>query len=251
MQKHPIHNFIALVEFDRKLTDLERLIKQKQDDIIQLKEKHDQADQLAIQANLSMRDTQKVVDFCELRARDLEASAVEKKQILENVTLPRARRSAQLALDHIHQEQEQNERKMIASWDGLERARVKVVEQNKLVVEQQDKVTQSVEAAEAVVVQFEQDYKDLDKDRQVLVDKVPEEWLEKYVSMRGRVDNPVVQVQGQACGACFFLLATPDRIALQMKALRQCGNCFRFLYHQSLIEGDQESGVEPEDEQEK
>jgi predicted nucleic acid-binding Zn-ribbon protein len=243
MEKHPIHTLIELVEFDQGLRSVDLELQKNKDAIELLRLKEREADKLADSAKQVFREAQKKVDGCELLSKELEQSASEKKKILETVTMPRAQRSAQTEIDHVHQEQERNERIMIAAWDGLERARVALKKQELVVKKQHDKVADQVAELEVVATQLRSKHEQRKENRPELVKQVPEEWLAKYTSMSNQVSNPVVPMEGNACGACFFMLSPRDRIAvLQAQSVRQCGQCFRFLYDGSLLHPDKPEG---------
>ena len=72
---------------------------------------------------------------------------------------------------------------------------------------------------------------------------VPEEWLEKYEVMKGRVPDPAVPIMNGTCSACFYTLSPEDSLSLGRKALLQCKSCFRFIYKLEEKQKDQKETV--------
>src|SRR5260221_635295 len=89
---------------------------------------------------------------------------------------------------------------------------------------------QGILSLEQANAELQQKLNALQQDRPAKEQLVPQEWLDKYASMRSKVENPVVPVAGDSCSACYYMISAPDLQALRRQKLVQCKDCYRFLY---------------------
>jgi len=222
--------FIDLVTFDQNLIKIERDmnkmqevektfaddVKRLHDDFLDVKHAKDQA--------------RKAIDEKELYMKVLDAKESEMKHKLDSVANQKEYKSLQREVAVLNEKRVQHEQDLLSIWNRFDvldksyeakhQAYQNLVEtMNRQMQETQKEITQSA-------LQLDQ----LETERELKLQGIPQEWLDMYVNMKGRVNNPVVPVVSESCDACFYSITPRDLQILRQNKLLQCRDCYRLLY---------------------
>ena len=85
------------------------------------------------------------------------------------------------------------------AWNTVETAEKDLKVQQTTVQEQQETYKEEKKEKEQKLKDLHQQYKELEGQRSGTTDSIPEEWLSTYEHMRGRVPDPVVEVDRGSC----------------------------------------------------
>ncbi len=232
---HPFQTFIALVNFDQQIHDL--IIKKNSiaQDIIAIGQQLQHDEEQLVHNKKIILEAKKAVDMIELDMKTLDQKEKRTKKKLEQVLNYKESEALYREIEQLAAKQYLLEESLLQAWHGLEKIErsdseyQKMYRQRKtdsLVLLEQKKNAQGV--IQAAIEQHEHER----EQRQV---GIPEEWLRKYDMMRLQVDNPVVAVESDSCGACFHELSKQELMKLRHGALLECKICFRFLYDKNVM----------------
>lgn len=237
MNESPFKAFIELISFDRSLNALEHELLRLDKEILIIKDQQDSLNAEYDALKKTVHEAQKKVDALELDSKALDQKEITAKERLENVTNHKEYQSGKAELEKIKSKQHELEKEIIEAWATLEN-RQKLFERSKKETEhklaERQETLQQIEQKKAALITQHQE---LMAQRPQKEQGVPAEWLEKYASMRSRVDNPVVPVDRGSCSACFYRVSDQDMILLGRHKLLQCKDCYRFLYTESPKNG--------------
>ena len=230
MKSIEFQKFIDLVTFDQNLIKIERDmtkmqevektfaddVKRLHDDFLDVKHAKDQA--------------RKAIDEKELYMKVLDAKESEMKHKLDSVANQKEYKSLQKEVAVLNEKRVQHEQDLLSIWNRFDvldksyeakhQAYQNLVEtMNGQMQETQKEITQSA-------LQLDQ----LETERELKLQGIPQEWLDMYVNMKGRVNNPVVPVVSESCDACFYSITPRDLQILRQNKLLQCRDCYRLLY---------------------
>ncbi len=238
MNETSFQGFINLVELDAKIDTLaleaESLKKQIADLEAQIA-----ATQLRTQNAYQKAHTlRKSVDALELELKALEELQHEKKFRLGLASSPKEFFSLEHEIAALEKKHAQADEQGIETINQLEEAQ---------------KAYESLKAQEPVEIdqkrhalaELESRFKYVTDLRHAYVEQhgqfekgVPDELLAKYASMKGRVQNPVVEILRDSCSACFYAINKPDLLAAEKHQLITCKDCYRLLYKGSYGKQD-------------
>jgi len=222
--------FIDLVTFDQNLIKVER-------DIIKMKEIEQSFVADAERLNEDFLDmkgakdsARKAVDEKELYMKILDTEESEIKQKLDLVSNQKEYKSLEKELAVVNEKRLQHEQELIGLWNKFDildksyeaKRQVHDTLVNALQIQIQDN-KKEIALLVGQVNKFE-------SERLVKIEGVPQEWLDIYVNMKGRVSDPVVAVVGESCDACFYSVTSRDLQLLRQNKLLQCRDCYRLLY---------------------
>jgi predicted nucleic acid-binding Zn-ribbon protein len=236
MENHPFSRFINLVTFDQKIQSLENQKIALQNEISAVKQ----------QENESLRDiedmrnrifqSKKRVDEQELEMKVLDQKEKDKKKHLENLADYKDYQAIKSEIEHIQRLQYEQEKNVLDAWHQLENAQQSL--DKKTITH-----TQQLEAFHQRIKELAQKYTDLDNElagliaqREAMQEDVPAEWLEKYIMMRARVSDPVVEIFHNSCGVCSQMITAQDMVKARRGGLIQCQTCYRLLYAPEIME---------------
>ena len=230
MRSIEFQTFIDLVTFDQSLVKIERDIKKSQEiqnallaDIERLQE-----DFLDIKtAKLQAR---KAVDEKELYMKVLDSKESELKIKLESISNQKEYKSLEKETLVVNAERMEHEQELLVLWNKLDGLEKTYEFKLKLHEEQAAKFHAEVEKIKNEVADLQAQLESLNTLRIEKQKNVPQEWLDMYVNMKGRVPNPVVPVVNDSCDACFYSVTPRDLQALRKNKLLQCLDCYRLLY---------------------
>ena len=230
MSDYPVQSFIDLVNFDQSTYAIEDEIHQVEKHISDLA-----ISQEGLQTDLGlakgvMQDARKVVDRAELQMKELEQQEREEKKRLDQVSNQKEYQSVLKEVSLLKKKQHDYEETLLVAWNKLEVAK-KEYELRQVEFEQKlVDLAKTVEEKKEKLITLRSDLEVRNGQREERKKNIPPEWLEKYVLMRSRVDDPVVSVVLGNCSACFYNLPPQDFLELKRKKMLQCKGCYRFLY---------------------
>jgi len=230
MSKSPLQKFINLIEFDRSVGQAKKEIHKIEEEINSFKVEEALLQQKIERTKKMVHEARKQVDEKELEMKELDQQEKAKKTRLDQVKNQKEYQSIKFEIDAISKQQIEVEVDLLGVWSKLEKTQ-KEVEQASQEIEPK------IKEIKEKIIQFEQKKKEAHQEVDRLVQEskkqqegVPEEWLEKYEAMKGRVHDPAVPIVNGTCSACFYSLLSEDALLLGRKALLQCKSCFRFIY---------------------
>ena len=234
MNQQKLKNFITLVTFDKSLMDVAHKVKiaqgayQKLDDQLQQLEKD-----LEFHAS-KQRDIKNQLHDQELKVKELQDQEEHLIAASQSVTNSKEYEAANKEIDRIKFSRDQQEQRMMQLTN-----KVSVIHKDYQTAQaasqiEKDTLMALMDQEKLLIQELHNDMTKLMHDRQSKLLDIPDEWLNTYETMRGRVSNPVVPVNQDSCSACFYFMAARDMQDLKDKGLLQCKDCFRFLYHEQV-----------------
>ena len=182
------------------------------------------------QNSLKKRDIKKQLDMQELKVKTLQEQEKQHLEVVESVSNSKEFDAASKELEFVKFERNTQEQKMLHHMNKLEHAEKEYA----TVVLKAEADIIGIQVAlnsESLMLQdLNTQIAGLQKERISKLDFVPEQWLDLYENMRGKVNDPVVAVNQESCSACFYLISSRDLQALYKQELLQCKDCDRFLY---------------------
>jgi len=232
MKSIEFQTFIDLVTFDQGLVKIERDIKKSQEiqesllaDIQRLQEDFEDIKIAQLQAR-------KDVDAKELYMKVLDEKESELKKKLASISNQKEFKSLEKETLVINADRMRHEQELLVLWNKLEGFNKTYELKHTLYEEQAAKFHAEVEKIKNEITALHAQLVDLEAQRLEKQKNVPQEWLDMYVNMKGRVANPVVPVVNDSCDACFYSVTPRDLQILRNNKLLQCRDCYRLLYVQ-------------------
>ena len=235
MNNHPFHRFIELINFDQSACALLEKNAQLEKEIADMGRQINEIEEQQVKNHRAVIEAHKTVDRMELETKELHQKEQDKKAKLSQLTHYKESASLQREIDQIQAQQHEQEDELLQAWHLLEVAVKEKERTDKLAAEKRAHVLEELERKKQEKETIINELLVYEKSREEYKHGVPQEWLEKYESMRPRVANPVVPVEGTHCSACFHELSHQEIIRLERGALLECKLCFRFLYHNKLL----------------
>ena len=240
MTDTPFHLFLNLVEFDRTIVSINNDIESFENDIKTLDQQEQERLERLEQVQQRLRNARKIVDEQELIMKELDQKIRAKKKQMDEIADARSYRSFKTEVDTLNRQQVDQESLVMQAWNTVETAEKDLKVQQAVVQEQQETYKEEKKKKEQKLKNLHQQYKELEGQRSGKTGTVPEEWLETYEHMRGRVSDPVVEVDRGSCSACSYSIPNQDLIRLKRRALLQCKGCFRFLYDETAQQAEEQ-----------
>jgi len=240
MNDTPFQVFLNLVEFDRNIVAINNEIESLENDIQLLNQQEQERLDRLKQVQQRLHNAHKIVDEQELVMKELDDKIREKKKQMDEISDVRAYRSFKTEIDTLNKQQVDQETAVMQAWNTVETAQKDVADQQAKAKEEEAAYKKEKEEKEHKLKELQQKYQELEKQRTTKTTAVPEEWLETYEHMRGRVSDPVVPVDRGSCSACFYSIPNQDLIRLKRRALLQCKGCFRFLYDETAQQAEEQ-----------
>ncbi|MHB9148420.1 MAG: zinc ribbon domain-containing protein, partial [Candidatus Amoebophilus sp.] len=222
--------FISLVKLDSYLYDLSQKYIKTQENLICLDQQICTLNSQLKQAEAKLQEFKRNIDFKELELKTLDVSAQGLQAKLNRISGPQQFLSLQTELDKLFLERSKQEDVLIWLWNELEQNelnyKVFVLE----IQESLKKLEFDYKKLQMALIELAQEKQQYELQRPELLDKVPQDWLSDYLSMKEKVVNPVVAVKNQSCGACFCVISVQDLASLNKRKLLHCKECYRLLY---------------------
>lgn len=230
MNSDPFFTFLAFVTQDAAILQSQKKIAQlsfnKQTLIDDLKK----LEEALKDAQLKAHTAKKNLDAQELEIKILRDRQRSLKNKLESSSSPKEYFSLETELKTIAQDIDTQENKLFDLFENYETLEKKMGEIDFQVVaaraqthEQTAQIDQAIAAEKTILEEHTALYHELKH-------HVNPEMLEKFLSMKEMIENPVVPVDKNACSACFNAISTQDLVSIRKHKLVPCQNCFRLLY---------------------
>lgn len=230
MRSIEFQKFIDLVTFDQSLVKIERDIKKSQEIQIALLADIDRLQADFADVRTAKLQARKVVDEKELYMKVLDDKESELKHKLAAISNQKEYKSLEKETLAVNADRVRHEQDLLGLWNKFEAFEKTYEFKQKLHDEEVAKFTTEVEKIKDEVAAFETELKTLTLQRIAIEQGVPQEWLDMYVNMKGRVSNPVIKVVADSCDACFYSVTARDMQMLKNNKLLQCRDCYRLLY---------------------
>jgi len=230
MNNQKFQSFIDLVTFDQGFSDLEKKQGVIQQALVKMNDQLLTFQKQLEHNSLKKRDIKKQLDAQELQVKTLQEQEQHQVEVVEGVSSSKEYQAANKELQFLKHERNAQEQKMLQHLNKLETAEkeyASILQKAELEIAD---INVKITAEKDLMQGVEQQIDALKKDRSGKLNHVPQEWLDVYENMRGRVKDPVVMVSQDSCSACFSLISSRDLQALQHQELLQCKDCYRFLY---------------------
>lgn len=235
MSNQAFKALIDLVEFDQSVAKIVQQIEANKQHIADFS-KQEQALQVTIeQSKQRLLELRKLVDEKELLLKTCEDQERIKREQLDRVHNNKEYVALQAEITQLRLEQHNLEQEIIDAWNKRDMAHAEydiVRDQAHTKIAQ---LADQVKQYEQQIAQLETQRTQLQADRVAKVTLVPDEWIEKYNVLGARIQDPVVALEGDACGGCFSPLTNQELLRLNRGALLQCQSCFRFLYEPGAV----------------
>lgn len=234
MRSIEFQTFIDLVTFDQSLVKIERDIKKSQEVQNSLLADIERLQEDFLDIKTAKLQARKAVDEKELYMKVLDGKESELKAKLESISNQKEYKSLEKETLVVNAERMRHEQELLVLWNKLEGLEKTYEFKLKLHEEQAAKFHAEVEKIKNEVAELQAQLETLNTQRIEKQKNVPQEWLDMYVNMKGRVPNPVVPVVNDSCDACFYSVTPRDLQALRKNKLLQCLDCYRLLYVEGI-----------------
>ena len=236
MSEHPFRRLIELISFDQNIRTQQEIINDTMSAIEQINQDIAQHDQTLDDAKRVVIKARKIVDEMELDLKELDQQEKDKKKRLDNISNYKEYQSLQTEIAYLQTTQVEQEPALIDAWNKLETTQRQLATIQKEYDEKAAQLQKSLDEKKQKMIAVQAELDAQTKERGQKETGIPDEWLEKYNIMRARVLDPVVAIEGDACGSCFQIIPTQDVLTLNRGALLQCKGCYRFLYAKEAME---------------
>lgn len=230
MTEQPLDIFINLVESDRQLYEFYQQLQQAEQVQDTLRGQMQNFDLTLAQSKQAIVDAQKTIDSCELELSSISEQERIKKRHLEQISNYKEYQPLAKELAILQETQQEAEEQVLLAWKQFEAAQRHYQQLEKQTNQEKENIENQINQAHQVVSDLRSKIDELESQRSVKELNVPEEWLERYASMRLRVPDPVVQVANNSCGSCFNTLTNQDFVRLRRREIIQCQACYRLLF---------------------
>ncbi len=232
----PFKRFIELISFDQHVNAVQKQINAIDADRAALSTQNTIIEKERDISRKHWDAMRKEVDAKEKEMSEFDEKEKEIQHKLDTLINPKEYAPLKKELDTIKSQQHEFETVLVKTWLLLENANRDATAADAIYEEKARNIAAQWQEKDQTLQQLKKQLADLLVERAPKEAGVPEEWLAKYKSMRARVDNPVVPVEGESCSACRYYVTAGDMQALRRRALIQCKQCFRLLYLPSAME---------------
>lgn len=233
--KHAFRALIDLVQFDQAIAQVLHQAQASRDHIVDFQQQERNLGNALEESKHRLLEWRKLVDEKELLLKTLEGQERSKKEQLDRVHSNKEYVALQAEITQLKREQDSLEQEVVTAWNKRDMAHA---EHDVLKDQARAKIAELralIEQHEQKIAHLELQYAQLQVDRLAKEVLVPSEWLEKYNALGARIQDPVIAIDGDACGGCFSPLTNQELMRLNRGALLQCQSCFRFLYIPSAV----------------
>lgn len=232
MNEQKLKNFIALVTFDKNLIDCAQRVQISENTLQKLNDQQVQLDKDLQLRSIKQQEIETQLHDQELKVKELQDQEVHLIATSQSVTTAQEYEAANKEIDRIKFSRDQQEQRMMQMTNKVSSIQkdYQTFQANYQI--EKDKLIDLINQEDVAIKELQAEMTQLVQDRQSKKAGIPEEWLDIYETMRGRVSNPVVPINQDSCSACFCFMAARDMQILRAQGLLQCKDCFRFLYHE-------------------
>lgn len=230
MNNQKLQNFIDLVTFDQNFIKLESSISSTEKNVITLRDQLKESQSVYEDKINEHKEAKKKLDLQELEVKALQEKEQRQAEVIQKASNPREHDAAQHELETLQVQRDTQEKKLMQLWNLHENLEKEVEAIRVQQDEKQQEIQESINKENDLLEKLQKDLKDHNQQRTTKAATVPEEWINLYDHMRGRVTDPVVSIAQDSCSACFNIVSSKDLQALKHGELVQCKDCYRFLY---------------------
>jgi predicted nucleic acid-binding Zn-ribbon protein len=232
MNEQKLKNFIALVTFDQSLTDIAQKVQTSNSTTQKFQTQLQQ-----LEKDLEIRAHKKSEIETQLHEQELKVKELQDQEshlIVSSQSVATAHEydAANKEIDRVKFNRDQQEQKMMQMINKVAAAQKEYQTFHDTYQTDKEKLLVLIDQEKNTVKSLHDQMEQLHQQRQSKLLDIPQEWLDVYETMRGRVNNPVVPVNQDSCSACFYFMAARDIQLLKNQGLLQCKDCYRFLYHE-------------------
>ncbi len=230
MKSVEFQKFIDLVTFDQNLVKIERDVHKIESELLSVEEKIDRLDKDYADMKSLHVQARKAVDDKELYMKVLDEKESDLKKKLAVISNQKEFKSLQKESLSVNEDRMFHEQQLLSLWNKLEVAQKNFDIFQKDYQERLQILKLQKESIQNEIMKLQTELVSLNHDRENKQDNIPQDWLNMYVNMKGRVPNPVISVVNEACDACFYSITPRDLQMLRQNKLLQCRDCYRLLY---------------------
>lgn len=230
MSSDPFYSFLALVTQDTHALATRKKIAQLSQKQENLKSDQKKMQQDLADAQAQAHSAKKKLDAQELDIKILKDRQRSLKGKLDAASSPKEYFSLETELKTISDDIDRQENRLFElfeNYETLEKNRgeidFRVVTAHAHSAQELADIDKQIKQLEIQLQEFIQSYDDL-------IPRVNPEMLEKFLTMKQSVENPVVAVDKNACSACGHTINMQDLVSIRKHKLVGCQNCFRLLY---------------------
>lgn len=233
MNEQNLKNFIALVAFDQNFLQAQETIIQKQTERSSILSELELLNQKLAIVMEKKHNVIKMQHEQELKLTELHDQESHLSANAQAVSNTREYDAAVKELEAVRLLCNQQEQKMMQYSNKVATVTKEVETYEKEFQEQQKNLQEQVAAQDIAIAQAQEELQVLESQRLEKKVNIPQDWLDIYKTMQGKIKDPVVPVNQESCSACFYFMSSRDLQLLKTLGLMQCKDCYRFLYLKS------------------
>lgn len=230
MNTQKLQSFIDLVTFDQNITKLENSVQSLKQELSSLQSDVEQVGKTVEKKLLEKKKLKKELDLQELDVKKLQDKENKKIAIVEQASNSKEYDASQKELETIRADRDAAEQRLMKMFNAYETLQKDIERIEKEQEQKRSDVQAVISTKQKSLTSHEKEFNELVKQREAKTAGVPDDWMLRYNNMRGKVANPVVEIDQDSCSACFFLVSSRDLQTLTQGELVQCKDCYRFLY---------------------
>ena len=230
MSTDPFYSFLALVTQDAHAVATRKKIAQLLQKKEALTSNLKKLENTLADAQAKAHSAKKSLDGQELEIKVLKDRQRSLKSKLEASSSPKEYFSLETELKTIALDIDTQENKLFELFENFENLEKNMGEIDFQVVTAREQIAQEVADIEQQIKQSQQLLEEYIQSYNELMPEVNQEMLEKFLTMKQSIENPVVPVEKNACSACGHTINVQDLVSIRKHKLVACQNCFRFLY---------------------
>ncbi len=188
-------------------------------------------------ANITLSDqrdmvaaAQKEVDNLELDAEVIQAKESVLNKKLKTITKQREAEAVEKELHQISRERSTCERMLERAWNVLTLAKKKYTAEQSENKKKTALFHQNIEKLTLEYTGYADELEQALASEKLVALKVPNEWVDRYKNMMESVSDPIVQIVGGSCSACYYSVVPQDANRLRKGDMLSCRSCYRFIY---------------------
>jgi predicted nucleic acid-binding Zn-ribbon protein len=229
-QSKPLTAFMELAKFDQSLNEVRHNINIRNLEITKLTKDLIEVEALINNSKQELLNMQKQVNQHEFSMKELDNNLQKQKELLDQVSNQKEYNAVKNSIAQIKQEQHDYETILIDEWNKLDHIKQAVEKKQTKLAQETLEIKMQIQEKKAELNKLELELATQIEKRELLLKNLPAEWLEKYEAMYTKVNNPIVQLLNNSCGACFQEVTAQVISELKHNKLVQCKGCYRFLF---------------------
>lgn len=234
MTKKPFTAFIELVNYDHQIRLLTKKIQVLESEILILEIEKQSPLQLILNMRHTIELLKKEVSSQEEIMKELDAQERKMKKDLDSLSSYKEYQSIKSEIEMLQAQQQSQEQLVINTWAKLETAIESLEKEEPKLNNLFNQIDVKIKTINQEIEQLSLNLNEHKKNRPLLEQDVPKEWLEKYCIMQSRVEDPVVPIDHNSCSACFYTLTGQDSLQAKHGGLVQCKGCYRLMFLEEI-----------------